>query len=117
MQHTGVSFTLTGSAIPKQGRYLCSVVTGYFAYHAVPTNMRALKSFRTEVQKLWLKTLRRRSQRDGTSWARMRPRIQRWIPAATIRHPWPTERFERHHSMQEPRAGIPLARICAGDGP
>lgn len=80
--------------IPKQGKYLHAVVTGYFGYHAVPTNMRALKTFRTEVEKLWLKTLRRRSQRDRTSWAHMKARTRRWVPSARIQHPWPTERFD-----------------------
>lgn len=103
--------------VPKQGRYLRDVVAGFYRYHAVPTNMRALKTFRTEVQKLWRKTLRRRSQKDGTQWAHMRVRIQRWIPKAEIQHPWPTERFERHHPLQEPSAVVPLARIRAGGGP
>ena len=33
--------------IPEQGRWLKAVVTGYFAYHAVPTNSRALAVCRT----------------------------------------------------------------------
>ena len=103
--------------VPKQGRYLRDVVSGFFRYHAVPTNMRALKTFRTEVQKLWRNTLRRRSQKDGTQWVNMKARIQRWIPKVCIQHPWPTERFERHHQLQEPSAVVPLARICAGGGP
>jgi RNA-directed DNA polymerase len=103
--------------IPKQGRYLHDVVAGFFRYHAVPTNMRALKTFRTEVQKLWRNTLRRRSQKDGTPWVSMKARIQRWIPKACIQHPWPDERFERQHQLQEPSAVIPLARIRAGGGP
>ena len=32
--------------IPEQGQWLRAVVTGYFAYHAVPTNSRALGEFR-----------------------------------------------------------------------
>ena len=32
--------------IPEQGRWLRQVVTGYFAYHAVPTNGAALGAFR-----------------------------------------------------------------------
>ena len=103
--------------VPKQGRYLRAVVTGFFRYHAVPTNMRALKAFRTEVERLWLRTLRRRSQKDRTTWARMKERSRRWLPQPRIQHPWPDERFERHHSMQEPSAVMPPARIRAGGGP
>ena len=32
--------------IPEQGRWLKQVVTGFFAYHAVPTNSQALSAFR-----------------------------------------------------------------------
>jgi hypothetical protein len=38
------------------------VVTGHFAYYAVPTNSRALSAFRHYVTDLWRRTLRRRSQ-------------------------------------------------------
>jgi hypothetical protein len=33
--------------IPSQGQWLRQVVTGLFAYHAVPTNADALAAFRT----------------------------------------------------------------------
>src|SRR4051795_5492321 len=39
--------------IPVQGRWLKQVVTGYFAYHGVPTNRRALQAFRYYVTDLW----------------------------------------------------------------
>ena len=55
-------------AIPEQGKWLKAVVTGYFAYHAVPTNLRALRAFRYHVTNLWRRTLRRRSQKDGMTW-------------------------------------------------
>lgn len=32
--------------IPQQGQWLRQVVRGYFAYHAVPTNLRSLAAFR-----------------------------------------------------------------------
>jgi hypothetical protein len=31
--------------IPEQGQWLAPVVRGYFAYHAVPTNVAALNAF------------------------------------------------------------------------
>ena len=58
--------------IPEQGAWLRQVVAGFFAYHAVPTNSRALRAFREGVEFLWLRSLRRRSQRDRTTWARMK---------------------------------------------
>src|SRR5690349_20689397 len=50
--------------IPEQGKWLERVVRGYFNYHAVPTNARALDAFRHHVTDLWRRTLRRRSQKD-----------------------------------------------------
>src|SRR3982751_2266377 len=44
--------------IPRQGQWLRQVVTGYDAYHAVPTNSRALAAFRYHIVDLWRRTLR-----------------------------------------------------------
>ena len=52
--------------IPEQGQWLRRVVRGYFNYHAVPTNARALDVFRHHVTDLWRRTLRRRGQKDRT---------------------------------------------------
>ena len=49
--------------IPQQGKWLRSVVQGYFNYHGVSGNMAALEAFRTETTRSWLRALRRRSQR------------------------------------------------------
>src|SRR5204863_9075501 len=57
--------------IPEKGKWLRQVVTGHFVYYAVPTNSRALSAFRQHVTDLWRRTLRRRSQRDGTTWDRI----------------------------------------------
>jgi hypothetical protein len=81
-------------SIPEQGRWLGQVLRGYFAYHAVPTNIRALSSFRTQVIRTWHRALRRRGQRDRTDWVRMTALAQRWIPPARVLHPWPEERFD-----------------------
>jgi len=50
--------------IPQQGRWLQQVVTGYFNYHAVPTNSSTLTAFLFHVTNLWRRTLRQRSQKD-----------------------------------------------------
>src|SRR5690349_20247299 len=47
--------------IPDQGKWLCYVVSGYFNYHAVPTNSEALVAFRTEIARRWRRALTRRS--------------------------------------------------------
>src|SRR5215204_592232 len=100
--------------IPVQGRWLTQVVNGYFAYHAVPTNRRALMAFRHHVTDLWRRTLRRRSQKDRLTWARMAKLADAWLPRPHLLHPWPSERFAVRHPRWEPSARIGLARICAG---
>ncbi|QQR48148.1 hypothetical protein JKA73_10125 [Myxococcus xanthus] len=80
--------------IPEQGNWVAAVVRGYFAYHAVPTNIYAKGRFRTQVGQHWYRALRRRSQRDRTNWARMKTLVDRWLPKARIQHPWPEERFD-----------------------
>jgi RNA-directed DNA polymerase len=84
-------------AIPEQGRWLKAVVTGFFAYHAVPTNSRALGAFRHHVTELWRRTLRRRSQKDGMTWMRMAKIAADWLPAPRVLHPWPNQRFAVKH--------------------
>ena len=100
--------------IPEQGKWLRRVVRGYFNYHAVPTNSRALATFRNEIGKAWRQALRRRSQRDALTWQRMGSLIRDWLPAPHILHPWPSQRFAVIHPRWEPYAGKPHVRICAG---
>ena len=84
-------------SIPQQGSWLRQVVTGHFAYYAIPTNARALSAFRHYVTDLWRRTLRRRSQKDGFTWARMSKLADGWLPAPRILHPWPDQRFAVTH--------------------
>jgi RNA-directed DNA polymerase len=81
-------------SVPEQGKWIGTVVRGYFAYHAVPTNGRSLALFQKEVARRWLFALRRRSQRNRLTWERMQRLSARWIPSPKILHPWPDERFD-----------------------
>jgi group II intron reverse transcriptase/maturase len=83
--------------IPIQGSWLKQVVTGHFAYYAVPTNARALSAFRHYVTDLWRRTLRRRSQKDGFTWERMTKLAAGWLPEPRILHPWPDQRLAVRH--------------------
>ena len=100
--------------IPAQGQWLGRVVCGYFNYHAVPTNGRALEVFRHHVTDFWRRTLRRRSQKDRITWARMTQLMDGWLPKPIILHPWPSDRFAVTHPRWEPYAGKPHVRFCAG---
>jgi RNA-directed DNA polymerase len=103
--------------IPRQGEWLWGVVSGWFNYHAVPTNTRSLQTFRDCVVRLWLRSLRRRGQRDKTTWERMKRLADDYLPKPRILHPWPEQRFAVKHPRWEPYAGKPLVRFCAGGAP
>jgi group II intron reverse transcriptase/maturase len=83
--------------IPEQGTWLKQVVTGFYTYHAVPTNARALWSFRAEVTRRWRQSLGRRSQNGDLTWARMMKLADDWLPKPRILHPWPEQRFAVRH--------------------
>ena len=84
-------------SIPEQGKWLKQVVTGYFAYHAVPTNSAALVTFRDQIVARWRWVLRRRSQKGALTWARMKKLADDWLPKPQILHPWPNQRFAVKH--------------------
>jgi RNA-directed DNA polymerase len=100
--------------IPIQGKWLGQVVRGYFNYFAVPTNSRALKAFRFYVTELWQRSLWRRSQKDGMTWARITRLTNDWLPKPHILHPWPQARFPVTYPRWEPYALIGHVRLCAG---
>jgi RNA-directed DNA polymerase len=84
-------------SIPEQGNWLKQVVTGYFAYHAVPTNSAALVTFRDEIIARWRWVLHRRSQKSVLTWTRMTKLADDWLPKPRILHPWPNQRFVVKH--------------------
>src|SRR5579864_3055948 len=84
--------------IPEQGRWLAQVVRGYFAYHAVPTNGLRISAFRYHVVQYWLRTLRRRSQKDRFTWERIKRLANDWLPQPRTLHPWPSARFAVKYS-------------------
>ena len=100
--------------IPSQGQWPRQVVTGFFAYHAVPTNADGLAAFRYHIMVLWVRTLTRRSQKDRTRWDRINKLADQWLPKPRILHPWPNQRFAVKHPRWEPDAGMPHVRFCAG---
>jgi RNA-directed DNA polymerase len=83
--------------VAQTGKWLKSVVQGYFNYYAVPGNTDSLCLFRTRVTRLWRQILIRRSQRKHLNWARMSRLEQRWIPSPRVLHPYPEVRFDAIH--------------------
>ena len=80
------------------GAWLSSVYRGWCQYHAVPGNTIRLQQFRTALQRLWHRMLRRRSQRGRRlTWEKFTPLSRRWFPTPRILHPYPEVRFDRLH--------------------
>jgi hypothetical protein len=71
-------------SVEEQGRWLQSVVRGYFAYHAVPTNGPALRNFRYRVTRLWRHVLSRPSQNAYATWRTMSAIVKTWLPLSTL---------------------------------
>ena len=83
--------------IPETGKWLAHVVSGYFAYHAVPTNGLALSAFRYHVLVLWHRQLCRRSQRARVLWTQMTKLADEFLPKPQLLHQWPNVRFAVRH--------------------
>jgi group II intron reverse transcriptase/maturase len=79
--------------VPTQGAYLRSVVSGHIRYFGVPMNGPCIKAFHKEVCRIWMKVLRRRSQKHNLKWDRMKRLIAKWLPPARVCHPYPEPRF------------------------
>ena len=79
--------------IEDTARWLGKVLNGWLNYFAVPTSYRYLYRFVDRLKRTWLKVLRRRSQKDHFSWARLAKLAERHWPKLEIRHPWPDQRL------------------------
>ena len=84
--------------LAKVGAWLQSVFRGWCQYYAVPGNYARLRQFRTALQVLWLRVLRRRSQRGRRLiWEKFSKLCRRWLPTPKILHPYPNVRFAGQH--------------------
>jgi RNA-directed DNA polymerase len=87
----------THDPIVQTGKWLRSVVQGYFNYHAVPGNTDSLRVFRFRVTQMWRKALLRRSRRHRLNWERMQRLARRWLPEPRVLHPYPSVRFDARY--------------------
>ena len=79
------------------GRWLGRVCNGWLNYFAVPGSGRFIRAFLRRLQRRWMRALRRRSQRARFSWKRLERMTEILWPRASIRHPWPDQRFAVKH--------------------
>ena len=74
-------------------KWLGRVVNGWLNYYAVPTSFRYLRCFCHRLERLWLRKLRRRSQKDRYKWDDLVRLRDKYWPKLEIRHPWPNQRL------------------------
>ena len=82
--------------VEEVGKWLASVIRGFTNYHAVPGNMKAPREFYTQIGRLWIWVIRRRSQKARCRWTwECFYRLQRhWLPRPRLVHPFPCVRFD-----------------------
>ena len=80
--------------IGKTGEWLHRVLMGHLNYFAVPGNLRSVHCFFFRIRRLWLRSLRRRSQRNCMSWPRFADLWERFAPKIQVTHPYPDQRFD-----------------------
>ena len=99
---------------PNRGSGCKQVVTGYFNYHAVPTNCPST----ADVPRPYHRPLAAHAtaaQPEGSDDLGADAKLaDDWLPQPRILHPWPNQRFAVTHPRWEPYAGKRLVRICAG---
>ena len=83
-------------SIPEQGKWLRQIVTGHFAYHAVPTNTGRSARSGTGDRPMAVHASATQPA-DGFTWDRMTKLADDWLPPPRILHPWPDERFAVKH--------------------
>ena len=79
------------------GRRLGRVVRGWLNYYAVPTSFPYLEQFVWRLRRIWIRVLRRRSEKDRFSWDWLLVISNKLWPKLRIVHPWPTTRFAVNH--------------------
>ena len=81
------------ASVAAIGRWLGRVMNGGLNYYAVPTSFRYLARFVRRLKRLWLRQLRRRSQKDRMGWDHLAQLVAVYWPKLRIRHPWPSQRL------------------------
>src|SRR5262249_36010623 len=80
--------------IVKTGAWVKQMLQGHLNYYAVSGNHPSLWWFCNQVRWLWLKSLRRRSQKARLSWERYIRIVDRFFPPIKVLHPLPVHRFD-----------------------
>jgi RNA-directed DNA polymerase len=88
--------------IAETGAWVKQMLQGHLNYYAVSGNHPSLWWFCNQVRWLWLKSLRRRSQKAHLSWERFIRIIDRFCPPIKVLHPLPLHRFDARTRGRSP---------------
>lgn len=88
--------------ISETGRWLSRVLTGHLNYFSVPGNYNSLAFFFDRATWLWIRSLRRRSQRHKMTWERFYRIKDIFFPPILVRHPYPKARFDAKTQGRSP---------------
>ena len=93
------------------GRWLGRVYEGWLNYFAVPGSHQFIRAFPCWLRRLWMRALRRRSQRARFSWRRLVRMTDILWSRVSIRYPWPSQRAPsstrgRSRMVQRPRPDL-----------
>lgn len=75
-------------SLAEQAQHLARKLLGHYAYYGITGNMRSISDFQRRVVGVWLKWLRRRSQRAVMTW-------QVFFEGVLKKHPLPAPRIVR----------------------
>ena len=102
--------------IAKTGAWVKQMLKGHLNYFAVSGNHPSLWWFFNKVKRLWLASLKRRSQTARLNWERFIQLIDRFFPPIRTTTPVALSPLRRQNPREEPGALAAHAGICAGGG-
>ena len=80
--------------VAETGAWVKQMLQGHLNYYAVSGNHPSMWWFCNQVRWLWLKSLRRRSQKAHLSWERFTRIADRFFPPIKVLHPLRCHRFD-----------------------
>jgi RNA-directed DNA polymerase len=80
--------------IARTGAWMKQMLQGHLNYFAVSGNDPSLWSYFNKVKRLWLTSLKRRSQNASVTWEKFIRLIDRFFPPIRRLHPLPCHRFD-----------------------
>ena len=76
-------------SLKMQHRRLSRSMEGHYAYYGITGNIRRIRWYHHQVERIWKATLSRRSRSGRLTWDRMQRVLERYpLPAARIVHQW-----------------------------